>query len=124
MGERESRHPSMLATDNVSWLGILAGPVAWIVDQGMSYVLASPACISGRMSWQYAISGISLALIAAGLRANWRDLRRHHDDDDRADDRGGRGRFVILVTTALTLLFGMVVVGDIMAKLVIAPCLR
>ena len=45
MDPRTAKTP-LFVTDGISWLGLIAGPLAWALDEEISYALAGWSCHS------------------------------------------------------------------------------
>lgn len=123
MDPRTAKRP-LFATDGTSWLGLFAGPLAWVLDEQVSYALAGWSCHAGHRWATYAVSAAALALAVGGglpLHRVWRQQRAAGYADNRAPARAG---FLALGGLLLCLLFGLVVLLDTAAKFAFDPCQR
>ena len=120
---RTAKSP-LFATDDIAWLGLFAGPLAWAADEGISYALAGWSCAHGQFLLTHAVSIAALLLIAAGAILSWRDWRRRRDIPVDRNQPESRAYFLALAAFLLNLLFGMVVVIDVAAKFYFDPCQR
>src|SRR3954451_8835401 len=58
------------------WFGVLAGPVAWALDEGLSYAITQHACSTGAFYELHIISVACLLLALAGAYvARWQLTR-------------------------------------------------
>ena len=123
MDRRTAKTP-LFAIDGVSWVGLSAGPLAWVFDEQVSYFLAGWSCPAGHRWATYAVSAAALALTVAGMllsRQDWGGQPSAGDADNRS---AARARFLGFVGLLLCLLFGLVVLVDAAAKFAFDPCQR
>lgn len=105
------------------WLGIVGGPIAWLVYLQASYVLAPSACIAGNKS----ALGIALliALIATLLITfmSWREW--HATGANAVTDEGNaisRGRFMALSGLGISALSALLVLASGIPIFVLGAC--
>ena len=53
------------------WAGILAGPVAWALDETISYALVQPSCARGSRTMLELMTLAALVVIAGGAVVSW-----------------------------------------------------
>ncbi len=80
------------------WLGVFAGPVAWALDETVSYSLAPTACATGEKLPLHLASIAAFALALVGLLAAMAAGRawRRIDGESAGDPASGRRRFMAL----------------------------
>src|SRR4051812_17953202 len=115
MDSRTAKTP-LFVTDGISWLGLIAGPLAWALDEEISYALAGWSCQVQRPLLTHFVSAAALALILAGAILSWRDWRRRSDAGPADNEPSSRARFLALGGFSLCLLFGLAVAFDTVAK--------
>jgi hypothetical protein len=105
------------------WIGILAGPVAWALDLGVSYALVRWTCESQRDLPIHLISPASLALVAGGAVVSWQALRHTaaHLPTDGGDPRA-RARFMAILGLASNALFAVTIVAGAIPRWVLDAC--
>ena len=123
MDPRTAKTP-LFATDGISWIGLIAGPLAWALDEEIGYALAGWSCQAGHPLATHGVSAAALVLIAAGTVLSWRDWRRRATAGDAANRAPDRARFLSLGGFFLCLLFGFAVAFDTVAKFYFDPCQR
>jgi hypothetical protein len=123
MDPRTAKTP-LFVTDGISWIGLLAGPIAWAVDEEISYFLAGWSCQTGHRWATHGVSAAALALIIAGTLLSWRDWQRREAAGTVDNRAAARARFLGLGGFMLCLLFGLVVLADSFAKFMFDPCQR
>jgi hypothetical protein len=105
------------------WWAILIGPVAWIIDQGLSYSIDQHACSTGKFYLLHIITAASLVLALTGVLVGWRQLRR---TPAGANEDGGTPRdrswFMAWLGILLSLEFVIVVVAMAVPKILLSPC--
>ena len=114
----------LFVTDGISWLGLVAGPLAWALDEEISYALAGWSCQAQRPLLTHFVSAAALALILAGAVLSWRDWRRRSEVGTADNEPPSRARFLSLGGFFLCLLFGFAVAFDTVAKFYFDPCQR
>jgi hypothetical protein len=123
MDPRTAKTPLFVA-DGISWIGLLAGPFAWALDEEISYFLIGWSCHAGRHWPTHGVSAAALLLIIAGSLLSWRDWRQRAGAGDTDNRAAARARFLALSGFMLCLLFGLVVLADAFAKFMFDPCQR
>jgi hypothetical protein len=115
---QSSPPPSDARVDARALLAFLAGPIAWSLDLTLSYFLV-PTVKGWGTKWpMHLVTVLCLALVAAGLVAGLRALRR---PDERAKDARTveRTRFLAVGGLASAVFFGLVIVAEAVPKLML-----
>ena len=104
------------------WAAMLAGPLAWTIDQGLGYASVKPSCAAGTVSPLILYTAVALGIIAAGGSAAWWCLRRlRHANED-----GGlvvdRSYFMAVVALGFNVLIGLLVATATIPMAVLSPC--
>ena len=119
MNERADRfEPNPLAL----WYGILAGPVGWILEEGLNYAFDQHACSTGHfyVQWAACIGAFVIALsgaLVARLELN-RIGERHEDGGSPMD----RSWFMARLGLAASLGFSLVIVALAVPHFILSPC--
>ena len=66
------------------WFGVLAGPLAWAMHEGVSYALVKVACSGGLLVLEHGITALALALAVAGAYVSARSYAAYRRDTPRA----------------------------------------
>jgi hypothetical protein len=105
------------------WAGILAGPVAWAFDLGVSYALVKWTCSSQRDTLLHMIPPAALAVVAGGAIVSDLALRRtpRHMPTDGGDPRG-RARFMAVLGLTSCALFAVTIVAGAIPQWVLDAC--
>lgn len=114
----------LFATDDVSWTCLFAGPVAWFLDQEISYVLVPWSCDTGHRWPTHLVSLATLLLAIAGGVLGWRDWSRRRAASSEEGDAAGRTHFLALTGMLMCALFGLVILVEGIAKFYFDPCQR
>jgi hypothetical protein len=105
------------------WLGIVGGPIAWLIYLQASYVLAPSACIAGNKS------ALTIALIVALIATllitflSWRAW--HISGANAVTDEGdaiSRSRFMALSGLGISALSALLVLASAIAIFVLGAC--
>lgn len=105
------------------WSGILAGPLAWTLDLGVSYALVEWSCDAGRQDVIRALTLAALALVAAGAAVSWTALE--HARRDVPEDGGlprQRARFMALLGLASCAFFTVAIGALAIPRWVLDAC--
>lgn len=97
------------------WFGLMAGPVALIINFQLRYALVPYACETGRR-WMLTAISIPMFIVAlTGAIASWRGLSA--DDGDAM-----RIRFMALSGLALSLIFALTIAAMAIPDFYFHPC--
>ena len=125
------RHGSFDAGPRITtlWLGVLAGPAAWLALLETNYLLSYVAC-EQRQTWMLHLATVvALAIVAAAAACTWRaaphELSYERERDvstDPADTAIIRARFMAIGGLALCAWFAVVIIATEIPVLVLKPC--
>ncbi len=105
------------AIDLKLWGGIMAGPLAWIVQLSLSYPIAQLACHAGFASQHpgmlHAISAAALLTAFAGLLLAWTMWKRRVEE---------RERFMALLGVLSSAVFALVVIATWIPSFIMHNC--
>ena len=105
------------------WFGALAGPLAWILDEGLSYAIAQHACSTGAFYELHVISAGCLALALVGFFvARWQYALVPRGADDEGGSPRDRSWFLARFGIASSLGFALVVLALAVPKFILSPC--
>ena len=99
------------------WTGVLAGPIAWASDLGISYAIVKWTCGSQHTSVLHAVSAAALLAIAAGAVPAWRGLSL-----STGSASTDRIRFMAVLGLLSCALFALVVVATWIPSWVLNAC--
>ena len=105
------------------WTGILAGPVAWALDLGVSYALVKWSCSSERGLALHLITLLALALVAAGAGVSWFALQGVTDIEptDGGEPRQ-RAKFMAILGLGSSALFALTMIAGAIPRWVLDAC--
>jgi len=104
------------------WTGVLAGPIAWILDEGLSYALTQHACSTGHVYVLHVISVVSLIIAIIGAWIAWRQWSLLGEGSDEGGSAHDRAWWMARVGVALGIGFGIVIVALAVPKFMLSPC--
>jgi hypothetical protein len=105
------------------WLGLLAAPLAWFVNQLLSYSLVLWACSTGRQYTLHLVTLAMLLLAAAGGVIAWRAWRQA--GREWHNEAGGvlpRSRFMAALGILLSSLFFLVILAQGIPSFILHAC--
>lgn len=114
----------LFATDEVSWLGLSAGPLAWFAAHALNYAIVGWSCARSDRLPLHLVSIGALVLVSLGVVISWRDWRRHADARAEGEDPAGRAHFIGLLAFCSCLIFGLVLLIEAIAQFYFDPCQR
>jgi hypothetical protein len=119
----KQKSESGMSRDLALWAGILAGPVAVALDEGISYSITQNACSTGNHVFLHLLTFLALCLIAAGAISAWSIFVRV---PPTADQTGGaewdRTRFMAILGLVLCALFTLIVIAEAVPRFILGPC--
>ena len=117
------------------WFGLLAGPLAWIVQELVGYGFAARACGAPGLRpiplapalgiGELVVSGAAIVLAAAGLVTAGLAWRRAHDrsnEDERPAAGDERSAFMALTGMMSAFLFLLAVLMNVAGYFLVPPC--
>ena len=114
----------LFATDEISWIGLSAGPLAWFTAHALNYAIVPWSCATRHTLPLHAVSLSALLLVAVGAVIAWRDLRNHDAVSTESEDPAGRAHFIGLLAFCSCLIFGVVLAMEGIAQFYFDPCQR
>ena len=105
------------------WTGILAGPVAWLLQFEIRYALVPWACATGHLFALHLVTLGGLALAAAGGFIAWREWQRCGKEWPQA--KGGppmRSRFMAVLGLLTSILFLLAILAQAIPSFILNPC--
>jgi hypothetical protein len=111
------------------WYGVFAGPAAWALDLGASYMMVQTACDSGRLLLLHIAALVTFLAALAGLFASWRAWTRLSGGEgsastgsstSRGTPAGSRQRFMAASGMVLSAGFALVIVATEIPNLLLA----
>ena len=105
------------------WFGILAGPIASALNEGLNYALDQHACSTGHFYVLHTISVCALLLTVCGGSAAWYEWRgiggTTNDEGGTPRDRSG---FMATLGIAASIFFALVIVAMSVPHFILSPC--
>jgi hypothetical protein len=107
------------------WAGVLAGPLATLVQLQVNYALVLWACGAGREWALHLVSLLALLATVAGGLLSWRNRRRAGGGwEDEGAGVVPRSRFMAVVGVLISALTALVVIAQWIPVFVYGPCER
>jgi hypothetical protein len=107
------------------WFGILAGPLAFLLNLQLSYMLVQPVCVTAQHLVLHLVPIGALLLTAGGGVSAWRSWRRTGQvESSKAGGVLPRSRFMAGVGLLTSGLFLFVIVAQWLPNFILSPCQR
>jgi len=119
VGEHGSEQPVSIA---VLWWGILIGPAAWALDQGLSYAIDQHACSTGHFYVLHLASAAGFLFALTGVLVAWRQLAFVRDGPDEGGSPRDRSWFMAWLGILMSSIFGLTIIALAVTKIVLSPC--
>src|SRR5437773_7439984 len=107
------------------WFGILAGPLAFLLNLQLSYMLVQPVCVTAHHLVLHLVPVGAILLAVSGGVSAWRNWRRTGQAESSM--AGGvlpRSRFMAGVGLLTSGLFIIVIVAQWLPNFMLTPCQR
>lgn len=106
------------------WTGLLAGPVAWLLQLQVAYTLIPWACTHDQQGISlHVVTLVALLLSVAGAFVSWREWQRA--GRELPGPAGGpipRSRFMAVMGLATSAFFFLVILMQGLASFILHPC--
>lgn len=107
------------------WTGVLAGPVAWLLNLLLSYLLTDWSCNHGHAVVIHLVNVVTLLAALAGTVVAWSAWRMAEPSKSTgAAPPPGRVRFMALAGLILGIVFALAIVAQAIPPFILGPCQR
>ena len=106
------------------WAGLLAGPVAWLVQFEAVYAVTPLVCAGGDLLPLHLIMLVGLIVALGGCALSWSDWRTAGRGwpSDADEGKFARARFMSVLGLLTGSLFSLLIVAQWLAVLLLDPC--
>lgn len=104
------------------WAGVLLGPVAWALDEGLSYALAQHACSTGNLYVLHIVTLLCLLLAISGALIARGQLSKVGPGNDEGGGPHHRSWWMARVGVASGIGFSLVIIALAIPKILLSPC--
>jgi hypothetical protein len=104
------------------WMGVLLGPLAWVLDEGLSYALEQHSCSTGHFYVLHAITVACLILAVAGALIARSQLAKVGPGSDDGGGPHNRSWWMSIVGIGLGVGFSLVIIAIAIPKIMLSPC--
>ncbi len=109
-------------SDTQLWAGVLLGPIAWALDEGLSYALEQRSCSTGHVYVLHAISIVCFLLALSGAAISRHQLSTVGAGSEEGGTVLDRSWWMARLGIALGLGFALVIVALAVPKFLLNPC--
>lgn len=106
------------------WVGLLSGPLAWLLQLQTAYTLVSWACAHDVHAMSlHIVTAAALLLTAGGGFIAWRCLQRAGKEPSGGEGRAvSRSRFMAVLGLSTSAMFFLVILVQGSASFILHPC--
>jgi hypothetical protein len=105
------------------WWGVLAGPIAFALDEVLSYAIVQHSCSTGCHWLLHFYTGLAIVLSLSGFfAAQWCYQRLPNTVDTEDGSTDSRSRWMAIYGTAASLAFIVVIIALSIPKWAMSPC--
>ena len=105
------------------WMAVLAGPLAWVLAEQVSYMTAATACWMGRPLLLYLVALGTLGIAGLGAVIAWsRWQRQPEGSSEKGDSRDTRRRFMAIAGFWMCLGFALAILAFAVPPLLLRVC--
>jgi hypothetical protein len=104
------------------WWGILIGPTAWALDQGISYAIAQHACSTGHFYVLHVTSAVMFVLALSGVLVATRQLGIARSGREEGGTPLDRSWFMAWLGILMSVAFALTIIALSVPKVLLSPC--
>ena len=104
------------------WLSLAAGPLAWMIDQGVGYPMVKPSCADGSDWPLMALSVVALGISTVGGSLGWMSLVRLRGARDDGGAKVDRSYFVAILAFGFNVLAALLIIAAAIPIFFLSPC--
>jgi hypothetical protein len=104
------------------WIALAAGPLAWMIDQGLGYPMVKPSCADGSDWPLLAISVVSLAISGLGGGIGWIAVARLRGAREDGRAKMDRSYFLAVIAVGFNVLAALLIVAAAIPIFFLSPC--
>jgi hypothetical protein len=106
------------------WFGILAGPLAWLLQFIINYALVRRACITHSTMSLHVVSALFLIVAVTAGIASAKKLLHFRADSSSAEAMVARSHFMAIVGVFSSTLYTLAIIMQVIASFIWNPCIR
>lgn len=104
-------------------LAFFLAPLAWTLDEGLSYVLVKPVCGGGYPApVLLVVSLVAFGMSAGGAWLGWSSFQQVRSADEHGGTPLDRRYFIALVAIGFNLLIALLVINAAIPRVILSPC--
>ncbi len=115
--------PAAPATNTLLlYYGVLAGPLAWAGDEGLSYMLDQHACSTGHYYVLHVITILAILICVSGVLISLQQLSAAGGGSEEGGSVRDRAFFMARLGVAMSIGFTLVIIALAVPRWVLSPC--
>ena len=105
------------------WVGVLAGPLAFLLQLQINYALVPWACTTGRTFVLHLVSCVALLMVSITAVIAWRIRGRiKREKRDESASSVSRPQFMAEMGLSTSILFLLIIIAQEIPNIVMHPC--
>jgi hypothetical protein len=105
------------------WWGLIAGPLAWALNEGTDYALTQHACSTGHFYVLRVTSVVCILVALSGFALAFAVHRRLPRDPETEEELPrDRAYFLCIVGIAMSIAFAIIVISQVVPQWILSPC--
>jgi choline-glycine betaine transporter len=114
--------PRPAANPWLLWAGVLLGPTAWVLDEGLSYAFTQHSCSTGHFYVLHVITALCFVLAIAGAVIARVQLAKLGPGSEKGGGSHDLSWWMAVLGICLGIGFSLVIIALAVPKLLLSPC--
>jgi hypothetical protein len=113
-----------VGNDTLEWVGILAGPSAWLTQFLINYALVREACIGHHNLALHVVSGVFFAVVVAAGILSTRYFFKTREFSAASEKLPARSHFMAALGILSSSLYTLIILAQAIPSFILDPCQR
>ncbi len=111
-------------SDGLEWFGMLIGPIAWLTQFLINYVLVRFECIHQNKIAVHVVHFTFLLLVIAGGIVSWVYWTKTRQEFSESEKMSARPHFMAMIGILSSILFSLAIIMQTIPGFLLNPCDR